>query len=118
MKPEYQFFKNFKYAREGFLEVCKKEKSFKLQIGVFLLFTIIALLLNIPIWAKMFMIGSLVIPIIVELLNSSIERVVDLVTEDYHKLAKYAKDAAAAAVMVSFLFPFFIWGGVILYFMK
>lgn len=35
-----------------------------------------------------------------EFVNSAIERVVDLVTEDYHELAKQAKDIAAAAVLV------------------
>jgi len=115
MKPKYSFFKNFKYAREGFYSAIKKETSFRLQFLNFIIFTIIAILTPYPLWIKLILIGSLFIPIIVELLNSAIEAVVDMVTEEYHELAKYAKDVAAASVMISFLIPIFIWVSIILY---
>ncbi len=39
--------------------------------------------------------------VITELVNSGLEYAIDLVTEDYHELAKAAKDVAAAAVLIS-----------------
>ena len=116
MKPEYQFFKNFSYARKGFLEVLKNETSFKLEIFFFIAFSLIAIFLPYPIWAKILLVASMLLPLMVELLNSAIERVVDMVTSEYHELAKYAKDAAAAAVMLSLIFSGCVWAGVIIYF--
>jgi len=115
MKPKYSFFKNFKYAREGFYSALKKETSFKLQILSFIVFTCVAMILPYPLWAKFFMIASLVVPLLVELINSSIEGVVDMVTQEYNELAKYAKDTAASAVMISFLIPILVWIGIIFY---
>jgi diacylglycerol kinase (ATP) len=116
MKPKYQFFKNFKYAREGFLEVFQKETSFKIEVVLGVILTIVAIFLPYPLYAKLILIGVLLVPLIVELLNSAIERVVDMVTEEYHELAKYAKDAAAAAVMLSLTFCAIVWIAVIVYF--
>jgi len=116
MKPKYSFFKNFAYARAGFKEVFRSEKSFRLEIIYFVLLSIIALFLPYPVWAKIVLITSMLVPLIVELLNSAIERVVDMVTSEYNELAKYAKDAAAAAVMLSLIFSGFVWIGVIVYF--
>ena len=116
MKPKYQFFKNFSYARAGNLEDLKNETSFKLEIVFFIVFLLIAIFLPYPIWAKILLVASMLVPLIVELLNSAIERVVDMVTSEYHELAKYAKDAAAAAVMLSLVFSAMVWGCVVIYF--
>ena len=43
-----------------------------------------------------------------EIINTSIERCVDLVTKDYHDLAKVSKDMAAGAVLVSSLFSIIV----------
>ncbi|WLR44284.1 diacylglycerol kinase family protein [Bacillus carboniphilus] len=51
-----------------------------------------------------------------ELINSAIERIVDLVTEEFHPLAKQAKDAAAGAVLVYAIISFII--GVIIFMPK
>jgi diacylglycerol kinase (ATP) len=56
---------------------------------------------------------SLFVPIMAEVANSSIERVVDLVTSDYHILAKKAKDAGATLVLLSLIFTAFIWVSVL-----
>ncbi|ACM93310.1 diacylglycerol kinase [Nautilia profundicola AmH] len=116
MKPDYQFFKNFAYARAGLKEVFQKEKSFRLEVMFFVILSITALVLPYPVWAKIFLIASMLVPLIVELLNSAIERVVDMVTSEYNELAKYAKDAAAAAVMLSLTFSGVVWLGVVIYF--
>jgi len=57
---------------------------------------------------------SLFIPIAAEVTNSAIERVVDLVTLEYHELAKRAKDAGAALVFISLLVAGTIWFVVLL----
>jgi diacylglycerol kinase (ATP) len=116
MKPKYSFFKNFSYAREGFVEVFKKERAFQIEVFFVVLFSIVAFVLPYPLWAKIFLIASMSVVLFVELLNSAIERVVDMITDEYNELAKYAKDAAAAAVMISIFFSVLVWVGFIIYF--
>ncbi|SDJ54743.1 undecaprenol kinase/diacylglycerol kinase (ATP) [Jeotgalicoccus aerolatus] len=52
----------------------------------------------------LFIITAIFLVLITEILNSAIEYTVDLVTGDYHILARYAKDIAAAAVLFSSLY--------------
>jgi len=90
-QPEYKFFKNFGYAREGFAEIFKNEKSFRIEICIFLIATI----------SLFFWKFDLIFNLFLKCLNSSLERVTDLASPDYHALAKAAKDAGSAAVMIT-----------------
>ncbi|RTL36222.1 MAG: diacylglycerol kinase [Burkholderiales bacterium] len=56
------------------------------------------------------LLGSLVLILIVELLNSAVEAVVDRVSFERHELSKRAKDIASAAVLMSLLLAAGIWG--------
>jgi diacylglycerol kinase (ATP) len=51
--------------------------------------------------------------LVVELLNSAIESVVDLASSDYHVLAKSAKDIGSAAVFVSITLALILWSGAV-----
>ena len=51
-----------------------------------------------------------------EIVNTIIEKIVDLIKEEYHILAKEAKDIAAFGVIISIFITFFIWLGFIIYF--
>ncbi len=108
-KPEYHLFKNARYAMEGLAQAIKNETSFKIEVLLFMLFTLLFWLLPISLLSKIILQVSLFIPLIAELLNSGIEAVVDLCTKDQHPLAKYAKDAGAAAVLLSLLLTLGIW---------
>ncbi|ADR34016.1 diacylglycerol kinase [Sulfuricurvum kujiense DSM 16994] len=109
-KPEYTLFKNTRYALTGLLEVTKNEKSFRLQIVLFVFGMIVAWSLPIGFVYKAILSVSLFIPPIAEIINSAVERTVDLVTFDHHELAKRAKDAGAALVFLSLTMLAFIWG--------
>ena len=115
MKPKYSLVKNFFYAVDGCKELFN-ESAFKLEISAFIIATIILLLLPYPLWGKLFMFASLFIPLIAEAMNTAIEKVVDLVTDEYHILAKHAKDIAAFGVLLSIFITLFIWLGFITYF--
>ena len=108
-KPKHNLFKNTVYALEGLVDITKHEASFKWQILVFIIGTVVAWVLPIEIAYKFILSISLIIPVLAEIINSAIERVVDLVTHDYHILAKQAKDAGAAIVFISFLTLIAIW---------
>ena len=108
-KPKYTLFKNTTYALAGLADVTKHESSFKLQLLLFVVAGVTAWLLPIDIVYKFVLNISLFLPIMAELANSAVERVVDLVTRDYHILAKQAKDAGAALVFVSLVTTGAIW---------
>lgn len=108
-KPKYTLWKNTTYALAGLVDVVKHESSFKLQILLFVVANIIAWLLPIETVYQLVLSISLFIPLLAELANSAIERVVDLVTKEYHILAKQAKDAGAALVFVSLITLASIW---------
>lgn len=108
-KPKYSLFRNGMYALEGFIDITKNESSFKLQLILFFVMSIVAWLLPISFGYASILFLSLFIPIMSEVANSSIERVVDLVTSDYHILAKQAKDAGATLVLLSLILTGLIW---------
>lgn len=108
-KPKYTLFKNATYALEGFVEITKHESSFKLQLLLFAVMNIVAWVLNISFMSSAILSLSLFIPIIAEVTNSAIERVVDLVTVEHHIMAKRAKDAGATLVLLSLVLTGLIW---------
>lgn len=56
------------------------------------------------------MIGSLLLVLVTELLNSAIEVVVDRIGTEYHELSGRAKDQGSAAVFVAIILALFTWG--------
>jgi diacylglycerol kinase (ATP) len=60
-------------------------------------------------WAALAMIGSILLVLIVELLNSAIESMADAISTDHHPLLGRAKDMGSAAVMLSLLLAAITW---------
>lgn len=58
-------------------------------------------MLRLPPLAWLAVVGAIGLVLTAELLNTAIEAIVDLVSPDYHELAKRAKDCGAAAVLVA-----------------
>ncbi len=108
-KPKYSLFKNGIYAVEGFIHAFKNETSFKLEL--FLTPLILFAIFSLPIStnSELFLTVTLVLVLIVELLNSAVENVVDMVTKEFHPLAKAAKDIGATAVLFALLLHIFVW---------
>jgi len=108
-KPKHNLYRNGMYAVEGFIDIIKNETSFKWQLLMLFVLGIVAWVLPIAFSYSVILFMSLFIPVLAEVANSSIERVVDLVTSDYHILAKQAKDAGATLVLLSLLVTLLIW---------
>jgi diacylglycerol kinase (ATP) len=113
-KPKHSLFRNGMYAVEGFMDIVKNETSFKWQLLMLFIMGVTAWNLPIGFGYASVLFVSLFIPILAEVANSSIERVVDLVTTDYHILAKQAKDAGATLVLLSLIVTALIWVFVLL----
>ena len=108
-KPKYTLFKNTRYALNGLVEISKNEPSFRLQIILFIIGMVTAWCIPVSFKNHAILAISLFIPLIAEIINSAIERTVDLVTFEYNELAKRAKDAGAALVFLSLTMLAFIW---------
>jgi len=108
-KPKYHLFKNTKYALDGLIHALKTESSFRLELffAVFIIGMIIYIDTSITNKLILFVTGILVL--IVELINSAIENVVDLVTKEIEPLAKNAKDIGSSAVMFSIILHISCW---------
>ncbi|MCL2807312.1 MAG: diacylglycerol kinase family protein [Coriobacteriia bacterium] len=91
----------FKYALEGVVNTIKSELSFRVELIVALLALVTSALLRLePVeWALIIL--FIVMVLVLELINSALEAFVDLASPEIHPLAKYAKDATAAAVLVA-----------------
>ncbi len=108
-QPKYHFFKNTIYALNGLKDAIKSEQSFRIEVIIIFFLEIALLFLPMTLVYKMILALSLFLPLIAELINSSIERVVDLVTQDYHELAKRAKDLGSSVVFVNITLTVCIW---------
>ena len=102
--------KAFIYSRDGFVSAYKSETALRQDVMVFILFSAIALCLDLPIWQKAILISSLLFIIIMELVNTAVEVVIDRISPDYHELSKKAKDIGSMLVLLSFVNALILWG--------
>jgi len=103
-----------KWSVQGLQATFKHEASFRLEFFLFLLLTPLAIYLAQSLMQLLLLIACMVLVLIIEILNSAIEAVVDMVCgEKYHDLAKRAKDMGSAAVFLSQLLVAACWGTVV-----
>ena len=95
-----KFIHSFEYPIKGLKYAYRNEQNLAVDVGISILVIVASIIFKLSIveWVVVvFAIGSV---LSLELINTAIEAVVDLVTEEYHPLAKVAKDTSAAAVFV------------------
>lgn len=103
------FFSSVRYAIDGFFAAIRHEPSFREDLLFVVLLTPLAIVLPVNAVSTAVMIMSLFLIIIVELLNSAIEWVIDYIRPERHPLAKRVKDMASAAVFLSYLNCIAVW---------
>ncbi len=108
-QPKYNFFKNSTYALKGLADIIKNETSFKIELTLLIPVILVILYLNIGIAEKILLFVSYFFVLIAETINSAIERVVDLVTLDYHKMAGRAKDVGSSIVFLAIVQAVVVW---------
>ena len=108
-KPKHSLYRNGIYALEGFIDIVKNERSFQWQLVMLAILGTIAWILPVSFTHSAILFMSIFIPVLAEVANSAIERVVDLVTDEYHIMAKRAKDVGATLVILSLMVMGLIW---------
>lgn len=96
----------------GLVYAFQEESAFRQELTLFLILTPIALVLSISHLEKVLLISSLVMVLVVELLNSSVEAAIDRISFEHHDLSKRAKDFGSAAVMLALLIAVLLWSAV------
>lgn len=102
------------YSTAGLRYAFQHEAAFRQEIVLFVILSPLALWLVDDTVSRILMIGSLMLVMIVELVNSAIEATIDLLSPDPHPLAKAAKDIGSAAVMLSLFLSAAIWSIVLM----
>lgn len=98
-----------RYSLEGLAAAARHEDAFRQEL------ILAAALVPLGLWAgndgveRALLVGSVLMVLVVELLNSAIEAAVDRVSLEDHRLAKRAKDLGSAAVMVSLATVAAVW---------
>lgn len=99
-KELYDRAKSFRYAFEGWWYVLRTQHNAWIHALISIAVFVLGLWLQIPLRDWAIIILAMMAVWMAEFMNTAIEAVVDMVTSDFHPLAKAAKDVAAAAVLV------------------
>lgn len=102
------------YSLQGLKAAWIHEAAFRQELVLTLVLSICTLLLPVTNLERIMMISSLLLVVIVELINSAIEAVVDRVSDDWHELSGRAKDIGSAAVFVALFLALFVWASFLL----
>ncbi|ANR79709.1 diacylglycerol kinase [Kosakonia sacchari] len=97
------------YSWKGVRAAWINEAAFRQESVAVILAIIIACWLDIDTMTRVLLIGSVTLVMIVEILNSAIEAVVDRIGSEFHELSGRAKDMGSAAVLMSILLAMFTW---------
>lgn len=97
------------YSLEGLGATFKHEMAFRIEAAAFVILLPAVILLPVSLLFKGLLIGSMLLVLIVELLNSALEWIIDYISLDHHPFAKLAKDMGSAAVMLSLIHSGVYW---------
>ncbi|MEL5637359.1 diacylglycerol kinase [Serratia ureilytica] len=101
------------YSYKGLSAAWQHEAAFRQELVVTLLAIILAVWLDVGAIARILLIGSVALVMIIEILNSAIEAVVDRIGSEHHELSGRAKDMGSAAVSLAIVLALFVWGTVL-----
>ena len=103
----------FRYSFAGLRAALEHEDAFRQECLLAAVLVPLALFMPASGAGKALLVGSVLLLLIVELVNSAIEATVDRVSLEHHLLAKRAKDIGSAAVLLALVNLAIVWGLVI-----
>lgn len=115
-KDKRTFKGSVKNCLDGIGYVTKSEKNFKREIALGIIALILSYILKIDKIEFIIVLTMICLVLTTEIINTAIERAVDLVTKEYHELARIAKDVSAGSVLVTSVFSLII--GIIIFIPK
>ena len=115
-KDKRKFSSSIKYCLEGINFVITNESNFKKEIVIGIIALLLSYILKISRIEFTIILIMIALVLTSEIINTSIEKVVDLYTKDYSNLAKIAKDVSAGSVLVMSIFSLLV--GIIIFLPK
>lgn len=98
-----------KYSLKGFKSAIKYETAFRQELILLVAAYVTVMLINFTIYERILLLGSIGVVMIVELINSAIECIVDRIGSERHELSGRAKDYGSASVFLSLLLALILW---------
>jgi len=108
-----RWFNAFGWSLKGLAAAWRHEMAFRQELLAILVMAPAALWLGTTAVQRALLIGCLLLVVVVELLNSAIESVVDRIGPELHPLSGQAKNLASAAVLVALIIAALVWGLII-----
>jgi len=102
--PKSSLYQSFSCAIDGIFSSIKSESNFKIHIVSALLVVAMGFFFQIAIYEWLWIALAIAVVMLAELINTSIESLANMVSQEYHPLIKKTKDAAAGAVLIAALF--------------
>lgn len=94
----------------GLADAWRHESAFRQEVMVAAILVPAAFWVPVTVAEKALLIGTVLLVLIVELLNTSVEAAIDRISLEHHSLSKRAKDFGSAAVLVALVLMAVVWG--------
>lgn len=107
------FIESFRYAFEGVRTAFQEERNMRSHVFSAVIVIILSYFLSLNLHEWLWILFACFAIIVMEILNTVVENIIDFISPGYHPLAKKVKDMAAAAVLFTSFFSM-ITGGIIL----
>ncbi|HFC54323.1 MAG TPA: diacylglycerol kinase [Gammaproteobacteria bacterium] len=116
-KPDHRgvthVIKAFQYSLQGLRAAFRYEEAFRLELLACLIMVPLGIWLGRSALEYALLFSSLLLVLIVELVNSAIEAIVDRIGVEHHVLSGRAKDIGSAAVFLSLIYVAVVWGALL-----
>ncbi|MBU0731999.1 diacylglycerol kinase family protein [Patescibacteria group bacterium] len=96
-----RLFRSFKYAGRGFWYILKTEQNFKVFLAFSVIVIVLMIVLKLDAWEMIVLIGLIMLLLVLELLNTIFEKVVDILRPRIHTYVAIIKDMLAAMVLIA-----------------
>ena len=110
-----RFFQAGVHSAQGLKAAYQNEEAFRQELFLAAILVVAAFYFDVSVIERLFMISVVILVLIVELLNSAIEAVVDRIGPEHHELSGRAKDIGSAAVSLSLMLVAIVWAGVLIW---
>lgn len=108
-----RLFKATHYSLKGLKAVWQQETAFRQECVLLLIAISIALALDISRTQQLLLIAPVALVLIIEIINSAIETIINRISQTPHPLSGQAKDMGSAAVFLTLLLAIFIWSAIL-----
>ncbi|MDD2942438.1 MAG: diacylglycerol kinase [bacterium] len=112
LKSVHRIYHALQYSVTGMKVAFSGHEAFRQELFLTVLAVPLAFYIGESVIELLLLIGSLIIVLVVELLNSAVETTIDRISSDRHPLSGQAKDLGSAAVMIALVWAAITWMGI------